>query len=934
MINTGRAAGALSLAALLCLAMGPLAASDATRISGRITDSSGQVGFEGARVRVEGTSASAISGRDGRYELPPVPPGDYRLIVEYLGAEREEVSFRAAAGAPLKLDFTLGESDELVHNVLVVGQGAGQASAINRQRHADGVKSVVSADAIGDFPDQNVAEALQRVAGLSLSRDQGEGRFVVVRGIDPALNSTTVNGMRVPGPEDDSRQVNLDVISADLLESLEVSKTVTPDMDGDAIGGNIELKSATAFDRGNRVNLRAEASYNELADQTSPRLAATASRLFSLGGGQDNVGVSGAISWFDRDFGSDNIETAGAPEIDGPGGTFRGLEEAEQRDYTITRERLSTALNFDFRPADGHEFFWRNLYSDFSDDEIQRSNVFVFEDGDVAALSDRRGRFTGATVEKLSEAREETQEIFASVLGGRHRLRSFVLDYALGHAFASEDQPEALNIAFVGEGIDAEYDLSDREKPRLVGGSGFLDPDVYVLDEIEREDSFTEERETSLALNLAQVFELGQVAAEWKVGAKGRWREKENDVNATIYDGFPGDPTLADFPNAAIEYPLGRYGLDPSRGALERFFRDSAGSFDISQDDSDVASLSEDYELSEDILAGFAMLTLNRGPLRVVGGVRVERTEFKGHGTEYRLDEENGSGDPEFAVRRADQSYTDVLPSLNLRVELTEQTVLRAAFSRSVARPGFEQAAPRASIEIEEDDGEFERAAELGNPDLDPLRSSNFDLAIEHYPGGIAVVSGGVFVKYIEDFFVLSDIAGQPGAFADFDEALITLNGGDARLLGIEFSYAQHYTRLPSPFDGLLLVANLTLSESQADLPFRDRDVSLPRQSDSVWNLALGYEKYGLSLRLAASYRNDYLDELGDLDDPETDLYAADHLQLDFSGSLRLGTHYQVYFNAVNLNDEPFYAYFSEPRFSAQYEEYGPTFELGMRASF
>lgn len=927
--------------AALCAAMAtawPSQAQDAaaTEIQGRVLDRSGENGFEGAVIRVEELGLEAVSERDGRYRIGRLPPGTYTLSVEYLGAAREQTTLTVQAGRMADVEFRIGEDVDPVQNILVVGQIAGQAGALNQQRAASSIKNMISADAIGQFPDQNVAESLQRVPGLSLFRDQGEGRFVVIRGIDPALNSTTINGLRVPGPESDSRQVNLDVISSDLLESLEVSKSVMPDMDGDAVGGNVELKSATAFDRGNSLTLRAEGSYNEQREETSPKVAAAFTRLFSLGEGVENFGVAGAMSWFERDFGSDNVETAGFDTLEGPDGEFPGIEEAEQRDYTITRERRSAALNFDYRPSEQTDLFLRTLYSDFSDDEIQRTNTFKFEDGDVDALSDSAGAFSGATVEKLSEARKEDQEILSTAFGAAHRFGAYTIDGVLGYSEASEDQPEAINVAFVGEGVDTAYALADREQPRLSGsGDAFADPTVYMLDQIEQERTFAEERETSLALNLRRAFGWRDAPMEWKFGAKTRLREKEANTDATIFDGFgEDDVTLAAFANDGIDYALGDFGLHPQRDQLVGFFRANRDGFDIDSAESDIASRGEDYDLSEDIYAGYGMLTADFGPVRIVGGVRVERTEYDAQGVQVTVDEENGSGDPEFSALTDRKRYTDTLPSLNLRFEIDERTVMRAAISRTISRPGFEAAAPRAVIEIAEDDGEFERSAELGNPDLDPLRSTNVDFSVEHYPGGVALLSAGVFVKDIRDFFVLSDIAGQPGAFADFEEALIVQNGDKARVVGLELGYAQRFSMLPSPFDGLLVNANVTFIESKAELPFRERDVTLPRQSDKIGNFAIGYEKYRVSLRLAASYRDDFLDEIGDLDDPATDRYAKEHLQLDFIGSVRLSDQLQVYLNAVNLNDEPFYAYFADRRFASQYEEYGPTYELGVKANF
>lgn len=908
------------------------AQSSTSVLSGRVLDQSASLGFEGARVSIPALNREVATARDGRYRFLELPPGHYAVRVEYLGADSQTQEVDLTAGASASLDFRLGANVALLENVLVIGQAAGQAAALNQEFAADNIKNVISADAIGQFPDQNAAESLQRVSGLSLARDQGEGRFVVIRGIDPSLNTTTINGQRVPAPEDDSRQVNLDVISSDLLEGIEVTKSVTPDMDGDSVGGNVELRSATAFDRGNSLNLRAEGSYNDLREEWSPKLALSGTRLIS-----EQFGVAAALSWFSRDFGSDNVETSdGFDDLETEDGEeFLGLPEVEQRDYTITRERLSAALNFDWRPDYDTDVYWRTLYSDFEDDEVQLTNVYKFDEGSVVTFDDDGASFEGAEVEKQTETRIETQDILTTTLGAEHRLASgFTLDYSAGYAVASEENTDDYGATFVGEGLDVGYDLSDRRKPRLFANAAYDDPAGFELDEAVEGYSKVEEKERTLAIDLRRDDLMFSIPGYWKIGAKLRARSKSANSDETVYDGFGEDYTLADFTPYDVDYPLGAWGPATNRDSLRRFLDANRSVLEVDADDSDISSRGEDYELDEDVYAGYAMLNLDFGKLRLIAGLRVEQTEFDAQGVQVLIDEEGGDGDPTFADLHADKSYTDVLPGLHLRYALSDKTVLRAAYTESLSRPSFFAAAPRAEINIEEDDGEFEREAELGNPELDPLRSSNFDLAWEYYPGKISVLSAGVFYKHIRDFFVLTDIAGQDGPYADFDEALITQNGDTAELYGLELNYVQQLAMLPSPFDGLLFSANATFTDSEASLPMREDKVSLPLQSDLIGNVSLGYEKYGLSLRLSAAYQSEYFEEVNELDDPNYDRYTDEHLQIDFTGSYRFDDHYQVYFNAINLNDEPYYAYFRSARYAAQYEEYGPTYELGIKANF
>lgn len=933
--RTLQRAAIAAAAATFCGAV--FAQTGTATLQGRVTDNSGGIAFEGARVRIEGLSVEAVTARDGRFNFPALPPGEYRLVITYLGAPEQTLRVNLDPGEREQVAITLGGRDGQTENVLVVGQLAGQAAALNRALNADGIEEVISADAIGQFPDQNVAEALARSPGLSLFRDQGEGRFLVVRGIDPAFTATTVNGLRVPGPEGGSRQVNLDVISADLLETAEIQKTNLPDMDGDTVGGTIELQTATAFDRGNTLTLRAEGSYNEQNEETSPKLAASLTRLLSVGGQRDNLGVAAAVSWFSRDFGSEGVETPGFDDLDGPDGTFSGLEEAEQRDYTITRERLSAAVNFDWRPTPTLDLYWRNLYSDFSDDEVQLSNVYGFgaDDAEILALDADRAQFSGVEVEKLNEARKETQTIQSTLLGAQQRLGRWTLDYRLGYSVAEEDNPGELNVAFVGEGIDAGYDLAQRRIPLLAGTSPiYNDPATFELDEIERGNSFTQDDEWQFAFDVQRDLFWGQAPGFWKAGIKHRQRVKTSDVDVEIYGDFGADYTLADFPLQNVDYDLGQWGPITRNGALRDFVRMNLAAFELDDNDSAVDSQLEDYRVEEDVLAGYLMAQGTWGALRVTGGVRVEQTDFSAVGVQSLIDEIGGSGDPVFGLQHHDRSFTDVLPSIAVRYEVREDLVLRGGYARTLARPTFEAVAPYAAIEVTEDDGDIEREAELGNPNLDTLTADNLDLAIAWYPGDVAVLSAGLFYKRLKDFFVVSDVAGEPGPYVDFDEALTTLNGDTAELFGLELNGVRQLDMLPAPWNGLSLSANLTLTDGEATLPFRDGKTPLPRQSETLGNIAIGYEDARWSLRLAANYRSEFLDEVNELDDPAFDRYADSHLQYDFTGSYRVDSRYLVYLNAINLNNEPFYAYFDEPAFNSQYEEYGRTFELGVKASF
>lgn len=793
--------------------------------------------------------------------------------------------------------------------VEVVGQAVSIDKALKEQRSSDNVESVVHADGIGQLPDDNAAEALQRIPGLSVERDQGEGRFVSVRGIGPDLNSVTINGTLVPSPESDRRAVALDVLPSELVQSLTVVKSLTPDMDANSLGGTVEVESLSAFDHeGLFYTGSAEGSYDENTEQTSPKFSGAISDRFSLGDGIDNFGVAAALSWQERDFGSDNVETGGAWDFD----NGARLEELEQRNYAITRERTGFGLNFDYKPDDLSSYYLRTLYSRYKDSETRNAAGIEFAD---AQLPGESGDAEGY---RELKSREETQQVQSYVLGGERMLGLWTIGAQAGYSRSSEDSPEGIaGATFEGNGDFADAGFSNSKKPRLNIDSAFYDPNNFTLSEVEWEKQKTTDTEQNIKLDLARDYDLSGYAAQVKFGGKLSRREKDNDLEAWKYEDL-GDVGLSDadlnlgqFTKGNVDYGLGRFGPGISDQAIERLLGG------LNRDDFYNAEESRvnDFEMSEDINAAYLMNSLDIDDWRFIAGVRYEGTEFEAKGSGIR--------DGVFENTESDTSYEHWLPGLHARYQLNASTQLRAAWTNTVVRPTFGQLAPGFVIDGDE--------ASFGNPELDPLEAMNFDLGIEHYMGRAGVVSAFVFYKDIDSFVYNTDLGGT-GIWADFAEANTFANGDSAKLYGLELAYSQKFDWLPAPWNGLLVGANATFSRSDASIEGQglSRDIDLPNQSDTVGNLMLGWEDDKLSLRLSANYKSAYLAEVAAIDDKAHDLYADEQLFVDFSAGYFLTPALQLTFQAQNLTDESFYVYSGRRDFNAQYEEYGPTYKLGL----
>ncbi|MEP4889309.1 MAG: TonB-dependent receptor [Aliiglaciecola sp.] len=869
--------------------------ADEGGIQGLLTDKSQTKLIQGAEVNIKELGQSTISRRDGSFRFANLPEGNYTLVVKYLGTPTIEVPVVISGGKILQQDIPIGAPVKELENVIVYGQRAGQASAINLQRVADSIKSIVSADAIGQFPDQNAAEALQRLPGLSIERDQGEGRFVGIRGIDPNLNNVTINGVNVPSPEGGVRSVALDVIPSELIQGLEVSKSVTSDMDADAIGGSIEVKSLSAFDRqGTSASVNVQASQNQLRDEISPKISGSVTNVFD-----DVFGVAAALSYAKRDFGSDNIESNGDDEI-------------EQRYYSISRERIGAAVNLDFRPDFNNRYYLRTLYSSFADDEYRMANTFTFDGED-------------SEVERGSKDREETQTILSISAGGEHHIEDWLVEYQMGYSKADEDDPKALYYTFVGENMAIDSDMQG-QIPQITQDAGAMDLGNYELDEVSLEKSLAEDTETMLKADFTRLFDLQDGSFELKFGAKYRAREKNTTANIFIYDGDFDDIDPSMFAIDQPDWGLGDFGPGLDRSGLRQYFNQNAESFELAELDSEVESNGASYVSNEDIFAAYIMGRYEWQKLTVVAGVRYEDTDFDTSGMRVELIE-NEQTDVEEVVNtpwQSERSYDHLLPSLNLRYEFTDKLIARAAFTQTLSRPKFEDAAAFQIIEskTEEDDGEFitEREAEVGNPELNPFESDNFDLTLEYYPGDIGVLSAGYFYKNIDNFVITADVADLP-EWDGFDEVMQPINGESAKVSGLELSWVKAFD------NGLLLSANGTFSSSDATtlLDGERFETSLPNQSDKIGNVTVGYESNSMSLRLTMTYKSENLEEIdGDLIRMEDD-----HQQLDFTSKYFIKQNMYLYFNAINITDEGFYNYFDQRSVNAQYEEYGRTFELG-----
>lgn len=923
----------------LCMAVPGLAA--ASSLNGTVTDASGNAPFEGAIVRVEETGRAAVTDRFGNYRLNGLEAGAYTITIEYIGAPTltQTVSI-PEAGA--NIDFVIGADVAYEDNIIVVGTKAAQASSLNLQRASNALTTVIDSDGLGNFADTTVADSLSRAVGLSVETDQGEGRYVSIRGINTDLISSSINGVRTPSPEG-RRGVLLDGVPSDLLNGIEVQKSLTPDVDADSLGGVINLKTVSAFDRrDNFARAKIEGVYNSITEEVSPKGSLTLSDTWN-----DTFGAAVSLTYQNLAIESHNNQISEWTEADD--GTFFVSDDYEQRWYDLTRERIGIVANFDWRPSDNTELYLRTLYNRYTDDEVRNKLQFREFDEEIIGITADSTTIRRGEVDAEARQREEVRSIQTYSVGGETNLDAWTFDYQASYAYADEDDTNNHDGTFRSTPEQRDSNIgsitlnyADPQQPVVSGQAlPFLsDPGNYELDAFEQEFNINEDTEYAVQFNVARDSMLGGTPVVWKAGLKYRDRNKLRDQNIDIFER--DDVNLADFIRADAQIENWRLGNDMFEWPDANLTRGLRGTFTAGEredDDSLLQSTVADYDIDERILAAYGMGTFDLGAATVVAGVRMEQTKVDLNGA--FVDEDSLAITP----RTVSQDYTDFLPSVNLRYEFNDRIIGRAAYYAAVVRPSFGDMAPTALLNDDRDE------IELGNPNLEPYDANNFDLGIEFYPTNLSVISVGVFykdisnaifpVRYDTDNPVTNpiqnvvpsgiDLSFLPAATLSTIERVDTfINVGGSEIYGIEFNLVQSLGDIVDALDGFLFTTNLTLTDSQSSLP-DGRDVPFLKQSNTVWNISLAYDKGPWDLRVSSNLRGDFLDELVS---ENLDRYTNDRFRVEASVKYRVTKQLQVYLEGKNLTDTPEYYYFGDESRLSQYDEFGRSVVFGARFTY
>lgn len=887
----------------------------------------------GARVTVRERGLTVSTDRQGRYILPSLPAGRYTLDVSYLGLPETSLSVTVVSGAPTVADIVV-PSGHALEDVVVVGSLTdGVARAQNQQRAADNTLNVVASDSIGRFPDSNIAEALQRVPGIGVERDQGEGNFVSLRGAPAAFTSITVDGVAMPSTSPDTRAVDLGALPSEVVNSLEIAKTLMPHQDADSIAGSINLVTRSPFDdRRLRIRANLGMSHNEMGGTNDERASFVVSNVF---GPENQFGGLLSASYAKTDRRVDNIESAWDIITDASGNDILGVPVQEFKDYETRRERLSLTGALEYRPNALNRFFVRGTWAQRTDDEFRNLLAVLYEDGTIQpgateqAATFNRGRFAREFRHRV--VRDESLVISA---GGEHDINTMTLDYTVSAARGEQTYPNRQQLLFRSDARpNLSYDFSgDYDNPNLslFTSQEHLNPANYSFREHVNRWQSTTQDEVAAEFNLTIPATLFSQPAEWRFGARVRQRDIESDEesyrsrDAVSGPGISFANLMSNTESRNFDYHLG-WKYDTGQ-VLDYFGRQgpltaTPGYRRIPN------STTTDYTASEDIYAAYGMTRIQTERANLILGVRVERTEFEGSAPEY-----NEANDT-FTINTTSRSYTEVFPNVTLRYAFTDNLIGRAAITRGIARPRYRDNVPRLSESGDRAAGSTV-SVNRGNPDLEPTLSNNFDASIEYYFEPLGVVSFGVFYKDLENYvFELT----SPGTYLGLN-ARVTQpeNAPDGFIKGLEFNYQQQFAFLPGWLSGFGVSANYTWTDAEMTLPFaapgRGGKVDLPNQSDTTVNLSVFYETPRFNARLAWTDRSDFIQEFNA--DPRLDIYWEGRSQLDFTADFDLTDRVNLYVEAKNLTDSEGVRYAGDRSRPTERERFGSLFFGGVRLKF
>jgi TonB-dependent receptor len=947
------------------LALTPIHAQQATgKITGAVTDSSGAV-LPGARVELKQQDpviASTVTDSQGQFTIYNVAPGTYTITVSYVGFSQFEQSVTVAAGQLVAVNPVVKVATESDSVIVTAERAHGEAESINEIRTSDNILNVLPAEVIRSLPNANVADAVGRLPGVTLERDEGEAKYVQIRGTEPRLSNLTIDGVEVPSPEGGIRQVKLDVIPADLIESVQINKTLQANQDGDAIGGSVNLVTKTAGERP-QLTIYGLGGFTPIVS-TVPvgEGGVTAGSRF---GPQKRWGalISGSYDYNGR--GINDIEPSGVTTL----GAIKGTNDLTPaysgmaiREYKFNRNRYGIGGDTDYRLSGSSVVYVRGLFSDFKDSGRRWEYVI----NDTSPPNQPPPPAPPVAPSFDTEVRAAHYQVASVLVGGNHVFSKYYANWGL-----SASRSRLLNPINGGESIDTFsyvgpqstclYDPASTKtvyRPQWTAScyAEAYNPANFQLTNVE-DAAHGQASQLNLQgdVSIGRIYSLGSHAGRFETGFRIRNAHKFDDSFENFYlpnSGVNLTPDL--FPSGIQDknyydrsYPLGPL---TSWDKITSYVRANPGNFTLDTANSNTYGTNPaNFDLVERIAAGYLMNTIDFSRFTLITGVRIEGTQFHSASVDGSGITPICNGGPFDRNNEclASDSYIDVLPSASLRYKIDSNSGLRFVYGRGLSRPLPSQ----LTTAVTQDTSTVPITFVIGRV-LKPEHANNYDVLYERYLTPLGLIQAGFFYKSLTDPIISNQAAPTSGPYVGFFTNTPS-NAGSAYIYGLELAFQQHFTYLPGFLSGLGVSANYSYATSgtrKVD-PLRTDNPALLRQAPTTWNLSPTYDRRRLSIRVGLAYngpniaiyqyRNLQVDttsgaiipnpQLGGVKGPSGDNYFYSHFQVDAQGTYYLGKGLTLIASGLNLNNEPFGFYNGSPQYLVQREYYKPTYSFGFR---
>jgi TonB-dependent receptor len=939
---------------LLLYSLGAICPLAAQTIKGIVSGKDGQL--PGATVSATAIKRSAATDLNGAFTLTLPSSGKTTLTISYTGYETKTIDITVREGITNAGIIELSAAQTQLGAIVIKGTLApSQAKAYHIKKNALAMMDVLAADAIGKLPDRNAAEAVQRMQGVAVARYHGEADAATVRGTPFAWTSTMFNGSRLPSSNVmGNRSSVLDAVPSEIIQYVQVAKALTPDWEGDAIGGSVNFITRTAPVK-RQLNASVAGGYNTFSKNGTYNASLVyGDRFFN-----NKLGIILAGAIWDRQWGTDSYDVSYNTGLANPV-QQKSINTIMFKRYMGKRQTYGANLGLEYAFNSAHKLFFRGLMDKFND---------------IRPVYESYIDYTNSRYQYNYRYSHYQTKLNGAELGGEHQLTGRLkLDWSVSDYISKyflETPPtsgnKGLPIATFRQKITGGFNnlSSDAKRywgfdsPDGIGGdplhfdagvknsAELMDDSKLSLQQLVIAQLNTKEEDKTAQLNL-KVNATAKV--NLKFGGKYRHKYRESTFGSNLVYlpgaalGVPNSPALltlnklnrADFPIGhgffkEMDSNYNQYIVDPlsKQQLFDLYNADTLRKYGF-RDLTSAANATNYYTGTEDVIAAYAMAEIDlTEKLKLVAGVRNEYTSFKLNGSKATT-----TGTPATTTitpASVKNNYNALLPMVHIKYSLNKQANLRAAFTRTFVRANFNDMTPGESV----DNTKAPIVITRGNPDLKPTFANNFDLMGEYYFSNIGLLSGGVFYKQLQNVIFSDKVFYTEGG----NNYVLTQsrNLDNAHLYGFEAGINKRFNFLKGFWSGLGVEFNYTWIRSEVKVPrlvgsnrVMDK-TSLPNQSRNLFNAILFYERNGVMVRLAGNYRGQSVESINQQLGPDFYIWTDKNFTLDASATVGITKHLKAFVELNNLTNEPLRTYMGDKRRVTMTEWYGLRGQAGIR---